>query len=169
MLTQKMAEDLTLGPFSHGRASGCKDKVRDAKLIAKKPVCWCNKRASSRVCPSIYVHSAGSVFCSLQPLGFSLDIVVMLTRQENVHGHLLENEALLGKDIMFFLHWPKTAMTPVVLEEKPRAMVVLWARNLPPHSLRNGDKSDSEVWGLNNWVDAVANQWNGENYRYGKN
>lgn len=125
--------------------SGMLSSLPRSQCVAatKEPAVGC-------VLQSMCTVQAACVFCSLQPLGFSLDIAVMLTRQENVHGHLLENEALLGKDIIFFLHWPKTAMTPVVLEEKPRAMVVVWARNLPPHSLRNGDKNDSEVWGLNN-------------------
>jgi hypothetical protein len=92
MQIEKRAEDLTLRPFSSERASEgpnvWNDKVSDAKSIAKKreeewelgglqraraprllmkPVCCWDKRANSRVCPLICMHSAGGL-CVLLPV-----------------------------------------------------------------------------------------------------
>ena len=104
-----------------------------------KAVCgWDKEPAFECVLQSMCTAQVPCVFCSLEPLRFSSDIAVMLTRQES-------DKALLGKDIMFLLHWPETAMLSVVLGEKALAMVVMPTRNPSPHSLENGDKNDSWV------------------------
>lgn len=63
-------------------------------------------------------------------LRFSLDIALMLTRQENIHSHLLDFP--VGKDTLFLPHQPKTAMTSVRSEQESLALVALPRRSGNP-------------------------------------